>query len=49
MPMQALMELGSQICKPVAPDCGSCPLRSSCKAFAEVNALLVGKISLTTT
>ncbi|ORX36845.1 DNA glycosylase [Kockovaella imperatae] len=33
---QALMELGSQVCKPTAPDCGSCPLRSSCKAYAEV-------------
>ncbi len=27
---QALMELGSQVCKPVNPDCESCPLASLC-------------------
>lgn len=31
---QALMELGSSICKPRNPDCPSCPLRSACKACA---------------
>ncbi|GHJ84468.1 hypothetical protein NliqN6_0870 [Naganishia liquefaciens] len=34
---QALMELGSQICKPSNPDCGSCPLRTGCNAFAELS------------
>ena len=30
---QALMELGSLICKPKNPDCGRCPLKRSCSAF----------------
>jgi len=30
---QAIMELGATICKPRNPDCGACPLRSSCKAY----------------
>ncbi|WWC94008.1 A/G-specific adenine glycosylase [Kwoniella sp. B9012] len=34
---QALMELGSQVCKPVSPDCGSCPLREGCKAYSELS------------
>ncbi|KAK6910252.1 A/G-specific adenine glycosylase [Kwoniella mangroviensis CBS 8507] len=34
---QALMELGSQVCKPVSPDCGSCPLRKGCKAYSELS------------
>ncbi|WVR07224.1 A/G-specific adenine glycosylase [Kwoniella sp. DSM 27419] len=33
---QALMELGSQICKPVSPECASCPVRPACKAYAEL-------------
>ena len=32
------MELGSQVCKPVNPDCKVCPLQRSCKAYAEVGA-----------
>lgn len=35
---QALMELGSQVCKPAAPECAACPLQSSCKGYAEVRA-----------
>jgi adenine-specific DNA glycosylase len=31
------MELGSQVCKPVSPDCVACPLRSACKAYAELS------------
>jgi len=31
---QSLMELGSLVCTPAAPDCPSCPVRSSCRAFA---------------
>lgn len=34
---QALMELGSQICKPSNPDCGNCPLRPGCNAYSEVS------------
>lgn len=34
---QALMELGSQICKPSNPDCGNCPLRTGCNAYSEVS------------
>lgn len=31
---QALMELGALVCTPRAPSCGTCPLRSSCRAAA---------------
>lgn len=30
---QAIMEFGAMQCKPVNPDCNSCPLNSSCYAF----------------
>lgn len=30
---QALMELGSQICKPKDPACNRCPLKSYCRAY----------------
>lgn len=29
---QALMELGSQVCKPVDPDCPTCPIMACCRA-----------------
>jgi A/G-specific adenine glycosylase len=32
---QALMELGSEICKPQLPLCSHCPLRGLCAAFAK--------------
>lgn len=35
---QALMELGSTVCTP-KPNCGECPISSSCKAFAEGKSL----------
>ena len=31
---QALMDIGSQICRPQEPDCPQCPLNTCCKAFA---------------
>jgi len=31
---QALMDLGSAICRPVKPRCGECPLADDCAAFA---------------
>ncbi|MCY4538896.1 MAG: A/G-specific adenine glycosylase [Chloroflexi bacterium] len=31
---QALMELGRMICRPQKPDCGACPLRMRCRAYA---------------
>lgn len=34
---QALMDLGSMICKPKEPDCALCPLTGSCKARASGN------------
>ncbi|KAL7421720.1 hypothetical protein Q5752_003491 [Cryptotrichosporon argae] len=34
---QALMELGSQVCKPAAPECAACPLQAGCKAYAELS------------
>jgi len=30
---QALMELGSQVCRPEAPHCGVCPVSQFCEAF----------------
>lgn len=30
---QAVMDIGSQVCRPVDPDCRNCPLRASCKAL----------------
>lgn len=32
---QALMELGATVCTPRAPSCPNCPVRRSCRAFAE--------------
>ncbi len=29
---QALMELGARVCTPKSPDCGSCPVATSCEA-----------------
>ena len=34
----ALMELGALICTPRTPDCGACPIRKSCVAFASGTA-----------
>lgn len=36
---QALMDLGSQICKPKNPQCPLCPLKKDCVAFKEGAAL----------
>jgi A/G-specific adenine glycosylase len=36
---QALMELGSTLCKPQKPDCGDCPIRTTCMAYAEAERL----------
>jgi len=32
---QALMELGSLICKPSEPNCPQCPVKTHCRAFAD--------------
>ncbi|KAE9975231.1 hypothetical protein EG327_008515 [Venturia inaequalis] len=40
---QALMELGSTLCKPVKPDCGNCPVQETCLAYAEGQNLAVEK------
>ena len=34
---QAMMEIGSQVCKPRNPDCDACPLESSCDAVRTEN------------
>lgn len=34
---QALMDLGATVCTPRSPDCGACPLRRSCVAYAGGN------------
>jgi len=34
---QALMELGATVCRPTAPRCPTCPLRSHCGAFLSGN------------
>lgn len=31
---QAIMELGALVCRPQQPQCGECPVRSHCRAFA---------------
>jgi A/G-specific adenine glycosylase len=35
---QAMMDLGATICRPRAPRCGECPLRSDCLAYASGQA-----------
>ncbi len=30
---QALMDLGSLICKPISPQCGMCPMKTTCQAY----------------
>ncbi|WFD18962.1 hypothetical protein MCAP1_001175 [Malassezia caprae] len=32
---QGLMELGSTLCTPTRPDCEACPIRATCRAYAE--------------
>lgn len=32
---QAMMDLGSSICTPTSPECGSCPLQKYCQAYQE--------------
>lgn len=36
---QAMMDLGSEVCKPKNPECGICPLNENCSAFS------TGKVS----
>lgn len=45
---QAIMDFGATICKPVAPACSLCPVRTSCTAFAQgrVNQLPVKEKTL---
>ncbi len=31
---QGLMELGAMVCTPRSPDCGNCPIREQCRAYA---------------
>ncbi|MEZ6060718.1 MAG: A/G-specific adenine glycosylase [Planctomycetaceae bacterium] len=31
---QAVMDLGSTVCRPTAPECSACPLKSCCAAFS---------------
>lgn len=37
---QALIELGSTICKPRDPSCSSCPLSAHCGAYLELQVSL---------
>ncbi len=32
---QAMMDLGATVCRPKAPVCGACPVRSACQAYAQ--------------
>lgn len=34
---QAIMELGALVCRPLNPQCGSCPVSAGCKAFASAS------------
>ncbi|CEH13192.1 A/G-specific adenine DNA glycosylase [Ceraceosorus bombacis] len=36
---QAIMELGATICTPLRPDCQRCPIRPTCRAYAEGSTL----------
>lgn len=40
---QALIELGSTVCKPRDPDCNKCPLRQWCRAYqiSEKNVIMI--------
>ncbi|PWN22603.1 DNA glycosylase [Microstroma glucosiphilum] len=44
---QALMELGSTVCTPI-PNCGGCPIRSTCRAYAEGEQVAVDRGLLST-
>ena len=44
--VQALMELGSLICKPLEPSCGICPLTKTCKSYKLKNFEITKKIKL---
>ena len=35
--IQALMDLGATVCRPRAPSCGACPLRTDCAAYVTGN------------
>jgi len=37
---QAVMELGATVCTPLSPKCGDCPIRDTCRAYAEGTALV---------
>ena len=45
---QALIELGSTVCKPKDPTCSTCPIRTSCGAYA-VQERQLGQSSATET
>ena len=34
---EAVMELGETVCRPVRPDCPSCPVSAGCRAFRELS------------
>ncbi|MGI0071813.1 MAG: A/G-specific adenine glycosylase [Thermoplasmata archaeon] len=34
---EAVMELGETVCRPAAPRCGDCPVRSFCRAYRETD------------
>ena len=34
---QAIMDFGAMLCKPIGADCGACPLRDGCMAYAQNN------------
>lgn len=40
---QALMELGSTVCTPQQPKCTECPIRATCRAYQEGEALAMAK------
>ncbi|PWN39953.1 DNA glycosylase [Ceraceosorus guamensis] len=41
---QAIMELGATICTPLRPDCQRCPIRPTCRAYAEGSTLAAGTL-----
>ena len=38
---QAVIELGSTVCKVRDPECNACPLRTSCQAYARLDGAMV--------
>jgi A/G-specific adenine glycosylase len=43
---QALIELGSTVCRPRDPTCISCPLKNGCVAYQETEVCILSEMAL---